>query len=185
MESIIYQIETKILHLQRGKFLFPKDFENIGETDAVRKALQRLAMQQLIFRVAPGVYYYPKIDSKWGMGILLPDYESIAYAIAKQEKIRIIPTGDFSLNKLGLSTQVQTNVVFLTDGVSRKISIGEGKGIRFIHTAEMKWFAFKSDLMLLCVSALRAIGEKSITMLNYCESKNIFKKYRKKHSKKI
>lgn len=163
MHSIINQIEKTIKSWKRGRFIFPKDFEYLGNQDSVRKALQRLTISGLLYRVALGVYYYPKIDKKWGMGVLLPGYEEIANAVAKREKIRIIPIGAYSLNKLGLSTQVPANVVFLTDGISRKIAMGKGKGIRFIHTTDMKWFAYKSDMMLLCVSSMRELGEKNIT----------------------
>ena len=91
----------------------------------------------------------------------LPIY--IANGIAKRDKVRIAPTGAYVLNILGLSKQVPANIVFVTDGSSRKVSVGKGNGIIFKHTSEMRTFAYKSKLMLLIVMALREIGEENIT----------------------
>lgn len=77
-----------------------------------------------------------KVDRKWGSGIIPPSIEEIAEAIAKRDKVRIAPTGAYVLNKLGLSTQIPANVVFVTDGSGRRVSIGKGKGILFKHTSE-------------------------------------------------
>ena len=89
--------------------------------------------------------------------------EEIANSIAKRDKIRIIPVGAYVLNILGLSTQVPANIVFVTDGSPRRISIGKGKGILFKHTSEMRNFAYQSQMMLLIVAALREIGENNVT----------------------
>jgi predicted DNA binding protein len=64
---------------------------------------------------------------------------------------------------LNLSTQVPANVVYLTDGTARKVNIGEGKGIFFKHTSEVKRLTYKSEHLMLIVSALREIGENNIT----------------------
>ena len=74
-----------------------------------------------------------------------------------------MPTGAYVLNMLGLSTQVPANVVFVTDGSPRRVSIGKGKGILFKHTSEMRNFAYQSQMMMLIVTAMREIGEGNIT----------------------
>ena len=114
-------------------------------------------------RVAQGVYCYPKVDRKWGGGVIPPSIEEIAQSIAKRDKVRIVPSGAYVLNKLGLSTQIPANVVFVTDGSGRRINIGHGKGILFKHTSEMRTFAFRSTWMQLIVAAMREIGEKNVT----------------------
>ena len=55
------------------------------------------------------------------------------------------------------------NVVFLTSGAPRRIKIGSGRGILFKHSSLGKNFAYKSELMMLVVTALRTIGENKIT----------------------
>ena len=165
MESTENKIEANIKRQRRGKLLFASDFALCGSTEAIFKALQRLHKSGLIMRVAHGIYYYPKINknkyikSKY----LSPSIDEIAYGIAKRDKIRIVPTGSYALNTLGLSTQVPANAVFITDGAPRRIAVGKGKGILFKHTSEARGLAYKSKLLMLIVSALREIGEGKAT----------------------
>ncbi|ATS01419.1 hypothetical protein CS549_10380 [Porphyromonas gingivalis] len=163
MQSTYYKIKDKIISSERGQLFFPDDFSTLGSSDAVRSALVRLCQNEIILRIAQGIYYYPKSDTKWGSGIIPPSMEEIANSIAKRDKIRIIPVGAYVLNILGLSTQVPANIVFVTDGSPRRISIGKGKGILFKHTSEMRNFAYQSQMMLLIVAALREIGENNVT----------------------
>lgn len=58
------------------------------------------------------------------MGLLYPSIEEIADSIAQRDKARIVPTGIHALNKLGLSTQIPMNFVYLTDGTRRKVNFG-------------------------------------------------------------
>jgi hypothetical protein len=161
MESTSNQIKSKILKSKRGKLFFPDDFAALGTPDAIRLALAKFQKSNLLMRVAHGIYYYPKKDTKYGA--IPPTVEEIAYGIAKRDKIRIVPTGVYALNALGLSTQVPANVVFITDGAPRRIAIGKGRGILFKHTSEARSLAYKSKLLMLIVSALREIGEGKAT----------------------
>lgn len=165
---------------KRGTLFFPDRFALAGTSEAVRSALVRLCRDGVIMRVAQGIYCYPKIDTKWGSGVIPPSIEEIANGIAKRDKVRIAPTGAYVLNLLGLSSQIPANVVFVTDGSPRKVSIGEGKGILFKHTSEMRTFAYASETMLLIVTALREIGEDNVTE----QQVNIIKKHLEKVSDK-
>lgn len=162
-QSAYNDIKRRIEFSKRGKLFFPENFSSSASSDAVRSALARLCRTGVIIRVAQGIYCYPKTDTKWGSGIIPPSIEEIAEGIAKRDKVRIAPTGAYVLNKLGLSTQIPANVVFVTDGSGRRISIGKGKGILFKHTSEMRTFAYRSQMMQLIVTALREIGEKNVT----------------------
>ena len=157
------QIKSKIKNSKRGKLFFPDDFAALGTPDAIRLALGKLHKSNLIMRVAHGIYFYPKKDTKYGATPVPPTIDEIAYGIAKRDKIRIVPTGSYALNTLGLSTQVQANAVFITDGAPRRIAVGKGRGILFKHTSEARSLAFKSRLLMLIVSALREIGEGKAT----------------------
>lgn len=162
-KSAYNEIKRKVTSSKRGTLSFPDLFAHTASSDAVRSALVRLCKDGDIIRVAQGIYCYPKIDKKWGSGVIPPSIEDIANGIAKRDKVRIAPTGAYVLNILGLSKQVPANVVFVTDGSSRKVSVGKGNGIQFKHTSEMRTFAYRSKLMLLIVTALREIGEENIT----------------------
>lgn len=162
-KSAYNEIKRKVTSSKRGTLFFPDLFAHTASSDAVRSALVRLCKDGDIIRVAQGIYCYPKIDKKWGSGVIPPSIEDIANGIAKRDKVRIAPTGAYVLNILGLSKQVPANIVFVTDGSSRKVSVGKGNGILFKHTSEMRTFAYRSKLMLLIVMALRKIGEENIT----------------------
>jgi len=43
-----------------------------GTPEAVTKSLQRLKSSGMIIRIAHGIYYYPKIDKEYGLGIIPP-----------------------------------------------------------------------------------------------------------------
>lgn len=162
-QSTYSEIKKSIDGSTRGTLFFPDSFASIGSSDAVRSALVRLCKSGLLIRVAQGIYYYPKIDTKWGSGVIPPSIEEIAEGVAKRDRVRIAPTGAYALYQLGLTTQIPANVVFITDGSQRRVSIGRGKGILFKHTSEMRTFAFVSKLMALIVAAMREIGEGNIT----------------------
>ncbi|MDD2287848.1 MAG: DUF6088 family protein [Bacteroidales bacterium] len=161
----INQIEYKIKNHKRGKIFFLDDFAKLGTPEAIKKSLQRLTYSGLIMRLANGIYWYPKIEKEL-YGVIIsgkPTVEEIAVAIAKRYKARIVPTGLHALNLLNLSTQVPANVIYLTDGASRKINLGDGKTIIFKHTSEVRRLSFKSKHLMLIVSALREIGQGKIS----------------------
>ncbi len=155
----IKQIEQKIKHLKKGKILFIADFVEIASDVTVRQSLQRLTKSGLIIRLSHGIYYIPKQDKL--LGIIHPSIEKIAEAIAKRDKARIIPTGSYALYRLGLSTQVPMNIVYLTDGSPRKIQIGKQK-INFKKT-NPKNLAVKHQLSNLIIQALKEYKEDNIS----------------------
>jgi hypothetical protein len=165
MQTTVTQIENKVKNYRRGKIFFIDDFAALGTPDAVKKSLQRLVHSDLLVRLANGIYWYPKKEKElYGVKISgKPTLDEIARAIAKRDKARIVPTGIHALNLLNLSTQVPANIVYLTDGAARHVRIGNGKGILFKHTAEVKRLSYKSDYLMLIISALREIGANKAT----------------------
>lgn len=157
------KIRNTIMNCPRGSIFFPEDFSFVGGVKLVGAALMRLCDEGLIIRVAQGIYCYPQIDEKYGMGQLLPSIDEIAHAISNRYKSRIVPTGTYAMNILGLSTQLQANVVYYTDGSPRRVNVGNGRGILFKKSNEMKRFAYKNELMQLIVAALREIGNGKVT----------------------
>ena len=156
-------IKSIIAKFPEGTIFFPEDFSMIESNELIRTTLVRLCDEGIIIRVGFGIYYKPRIDNKWGLGILYPALDDIAKAIAKRDKCRIAPTGSSALSILGLTTQLQTNAVYYTEGSPRRIKIGNNKGIMFRRTTQMKRFAFKNELMQLIVAALKEIGNNKVT----------------------
>lgn len=162
-DKIQESIENRIKRRGRGKLYVNADFADLGAPNAVRQALQRLQKGGTIIRVFRGIYCYPKIDTKLGLGVLKPSLWEIAQAMARRDQTIIIPAASEALNLLGLSTQVAANAVFYTNGSSRNVRIGDGHGISFIHTSDNRMLSFKSQLMLLVVLAMREIGKDNLT----------------------
>jgi hypothetical protein len=156
MQSTHNQIVDKIKKSKRGKIFFQKDFTRFGTGNAVRHTLSRLCQDGVILRLSVGIYLYPKISDL--IGTVYPSIEYIAHAIAKSEKARLIPTGVYALNKLGLSTQVSMRVVFLTDSTPRNIKIGGKTSIIFKKTIP-KYLALKGKITTLVIFALKEIGK--------------------------
>ncbi|MCL2417617.1 MAG: type IV toxin-antitoxin system AbiEi family antitoxin domain-containing protein [Bacteroidales bacterium] len=175
MQSTHSQIEKVIKNKKRGKIFFGNDFSSYGTDFAVRHTLSRLCKEGLIIRLGMGIYLYPKKDKEMSLGVLYPSLDTIAKSIAKKDKARIAPTGAYALNRLGLSTQVPVNAVFLTDGSPRRIKIGNGKGILFKHTAPAN-LAFKSDLAMLIVFALKEISKDKVTQEHLDRIKYVLQK---------
>lgn len=161
--SGIEQIRKTVEACPRGSIFFPEDFSYIGGVKMVSSALTRLCEDGTLIRVGQGIYCYPKIYTQWGLGAQMPSLDEIASAIAKRDKSRIVPTGTYALNKLGLSTQLQANVVYYTDGSPRRIKVGNGRGILFKRSSEMKRFSFRNELMQLIVAAMREIGNGKVS----------------------
>ena len=159
-------IENKILEsikkCGRGKLIFSSDFVRFAEQKTVNKVLERMAKDGTILRISRGVYYYPKIDKKLGLGVLYPTLEAIAEGIAKRDKARIVPTGLYALNRLGFSTQIPMNIQYLTDGSNRKLKLYNGATIEFRHTAP-KNLAFNSQLAMLLTFAFKSLGKDNVT----------------------
>jgi predicted transcriptional regulator of viral defense system len=112
-----YTIENNILKKmkqnRRGKIFFTNDFAALGKYKACSKALERLAKEGEIMRVSRGIYTIPQKSEL--LGTLTPSFDSVVAAIVKRDKAKIIPSGLFAENALGLSTQVPMKAVYLTD----------------------------------------------------------------------
>ena len=152
------KIEQKIASMPDGNFIFIRDFIADYEYEVVKKVLQRLCKKGEIIRLSRGIYYKPKEDKLFGS--IKPNAEQIAEAIAKRDKARIIPTGTYALYKLGLSSQIPMNVVYLTDGSPRKIQIGKQQ-ITFKKTST-KNLAVEHRLSILIIQGLKELGKDEI-----------------------
>jgi hypothetical protein len=160
MESIEQQITKEIQRTGEETIFFTEDFMQHGTPDAVRIALFRLVNKNIITRLARGVYAKPGYSRLLNKETV-PGVEAIVKAIAKRDRAKIIPTGVYALNALGLSTQIPMNFVFLTDGTPRKLKIGKAT-ITFKRTVP-KNLSYKNELCMLVVQALKEIGNGKVT----------------------
>jgi len=160
MQTTEKDITAHIARVKKKAILFTEDFRGYGTPEAVKTALHRLVNKGVLKRMARGVYVKPAYSSLLQKEIL-PGVEEIANEIAKRDKARVIPSGSYALNVLGLSTQVPLKIVYLTDGSPRKITIGNTE-VKFKRVAPKK-LAYKGQLSTLVVQALSAIGRNQVT----------------------
>lgn len=152
-------IEEYIKRYKRGDLIVPADFRGKGSETAIRQTLSRLTKEGVIKRLGHGLYILPKKDPIFGD--VLPSAEEIAKALAAKEKIKIRPAGAQALHKLGLTTQVPTKLVYITNGNNRTINIGRIT-IRFKATSPKK-LALSGELSSLIIPALEELGIDQIT----------------------
>ena len=155
-----------------NKLYMVSDFAYLNNDGLVTRALSRLEKEGVLIRLSQGLYLYP---SRNKFGVLRPSIEDIAYAIAEKDKAHIIPSGLTALNKLGLSTQVTMNAVFLTDATARELTIGNRK-IIFKRSAPRN-FAYKTDLFPLIVAAMKELGKDGVTDEQVDHIKQIIREY--------
>ena len=142
----------------RGWIFTPDSFADLGTRRAVDLALMRHRDSGFIRQLARGLYDYPKTDPQFGM--LQPSTDDIAIALAGRDASRLQPSGAYAANLLGLSTQVPTQVVYLTDGRARTVHVGS-RQITLKHTTPRN-MATAGKSSGLVIQALRHLGQKNI-----------------------
>ncbi|MEQ9546840.1 MAG: DUF6088 family protein [Marinobacter sp.] len=163
MKSLENKLISKIYGKGRGWSFSRKDFSLLGSAESIDKGLFRLAQKGTIRRLTRGLYDYPRY-SKWLQQELGPDMDQVAHALARKFGWSIQVTGNAALNILGISTQVPTRFIYLSDGPSRTYSILDNeltfRKSRFAH------LNLKHTQSALLVQAIEALGQKSLTQEN-------------------
>jgi hypothetical protein len=159
MQTMRDQIFTRIEKLGPGKAFSAKDFLDIGSRGTVDMAFGSLIRSGKIRRIRRGLYDMPKINEALG-GNLSPDIDEAARAIARRQRWKIVPDGAWAANLLGLSTQVPSKIIYLTDGPNNEVPIGR-RTIHFKH-ARPKAMAGLEGKFALVVQALRYLGKEAV-----------------------
>ncbi|TCJ17077.1 hypothetical protein EPD60_07130 [Flaviaesturariibacter flavus] len=153
MEATHTYIRDSLSRKKKGELVFPTDYRGKGTQAAINKALARLVTEGRLKRLAPGIYYLPKKDPV--LGEITPGADEVARMIAQKEKVRIRPTGAYALHRLGLTTQVPTKLVYLTNGTPRQFTIGK-MSVRFKPTTPKK-LATRGEISGLVIQALEEL----------------------------
>lgn len=172
-ETIEYRMRSMIIGWGRGRIFFLEDFASLNDPMSVRQFICLLVDEGFVVRLARGIYCYPRLsEGEYSSRMILPDEETIAYALAARENVRIIPYGDFAAQKLGLTGMAVSCNKYLTDGSPRTINLSSTRKINFNHTSEVKMFAFCNETMQKLSSAIRVLGKE------YFEDEGIKRKVR-------
>ena len=156
-------LQQSILHRLRasaaGSVYTPRDFLDLGSRAAVDQVLSRLARADVLQRAGRGLYHLPQINRRLGISIP-PDVDQVATALARKTGSRLLPSGASAANQLGLSTQVPAKAVYLTNGRSRKLRVGNFD-VQFKHVSQSH-FNVRHHSSALVFQALRYLGKDAV-----------------------
>jgi hypothetical protein len=156
-KTISAAIKNRIQSHGPGWCFTPKHFLDLNSPMGVRRALSRLEGEKFIRRLAQGLYEYPRQHAD--LGVLPPQIEEIAKAIAEKNGIKVQPAGVYAANLVGFTEQVPAKAIFLTNGPSKKLKIGKLEVI--FRTAREKSLHASGKVGLI-VQALRNIGQNQV-----------------------
>jgi hypothetical protein len=159
MGDLTLKVLRRIKAANPGAAFTPKAFGDLGNRAAVDQALSRLTKAGKIRRIYRGVYDIPKTHP--ALGPLSPDPDAVAKAIAAQAGYRLQPTPAHAANVLGLSSQVPAQIVYLIDGSSRKITVGN-QIIHFKHAGPSALLGAGTPAGV-ALQAIRAFGPDQLT----------------------
>ncbi len=157
-ESMKNKIKNRIVEHGSGWCFTSMHFADLGSDTSIRKALSQLKKQSFIRRLAQGLYDYPKKHDL--LGIIPPDVNEVAKAIAEKDSVLIQPAGAHAANLVGFSTQVPGQVIFLTEGASKKVKVGNQE-IIFKKTTRKNMLSADTREGLL-IQALKNLGKDHI-----------------------
>lgn len=156
---IINEIISRIEHADKGSVFVPSDFSDIADTKKIATILARIESVGKLKRIIRGIYEKPDYNEFLGEYIA-PSPEKVAQAIARNFGWTIVPCGDTALNALGLSTQIPTVWLYVSDGPYKTYSF-DNTTIEFRHTTnkDISKFSYKTSLI---IQALKALGKENI-----------------------
>lgn len=136
----------------------PGDFKDLGSRSAIDMTLMRHKEKGTIRKLARGLYDYPKVDQI--LGFMPPTTDDIARALAGRDATKVQPSGAHAANLLGLTTQVPVKIVYLTDGRSRTVKVGNRQIV--LQHREPKNLATAGKISGLVIQALKYLGQDHI-----------------------
>jgi Family of unknown function (DUF6088) len=134
------------------------DFLDLGSTDAIGMAIQRLLKAGKLRRVARGLYDIPRTHPL--LGELSATSDAIAAAIARRDGIRLQTTEAAAANLLNLSEQVPARVVYDADRRRRSVRVGH-RTIEFRERSPRKMAAGRVSGLVM--AGLRSLGRQHVT----------------------
>lgn len=145
---------------ENGSVFVSTDFTDITDKKTVNMALLRLADEGLVKKILFGVYYKPEYSELLDETVA-PSPNKVAHALARNFGWTIVPCGDTALNLLGLSTQVPSQWVYVSDGAYKEYTF-DNTTIKFKRTTnkEISKVSYKTALT---IQALKALGKENIT----------------------
>jgi len=156
---VIVKIKKRIAKADNGSVFIIADFLNLAGYDAVRKALSRLTIENVLIRVMRGMYKKPNYN-EFIHDEVPASPDAIARAIARNNNWTIGPKDDVALNILGLTTQVPNVYKYISNGSNMEVDY-LGTKIVFSKRSnkDVSGYSYKT---ILIIEALRTLGSERI-----------------------
>ena len=138
MSDLKTLILSRISDGARSSVWTVNDFLDLGNYDAVRKMLQRLASAGDIRRIDDGLYDKPQLNRLTKKDDP-PNPRQVIDAVTRRNQIRVLVDGMTAANDLGLTNAVPAKIVVHTDARLRPIQLGN-MTITFKPTAPSRLF---------------------------------------------
>jgi len=122
MSDLKSMITAQIDAVGPGHVWVPTDFAQLGNRDAIDKALQRMVQVGDLRRIDRGLYDKPTLN-RLTKQLTTPDYRAIVGAIARRDQLRVLVDGMTAANDLGLTDAVPSRVTIHTDARRRAIQL--------------------------------------------------------------
>jgi len=136
------------------------DLLELGSRSAVDQALSRVVHAGTVLRVRRGLYQWPRVGKLLNRPIP-PSVDELVRAWARQNRLRVIPSGAYAANLLRLSTQVPVKLVYYTNGRTRTVALGPYT-VRLLNRGP-RTMDVRGRLAPLVVQALRHLGRANVT----------------------
>jgi len=176
--NYLEQIKKRIDAAEPGAVFIPSDFFDIAEAVKVNMCLNRITENGELIRIMRGLFAKSRYSEMLNKNVP-PHSDDIARAIARNYGWTIIPCGDTALNMLGLSTQVPTTWLYISDGPYKAYQ-ADGLTLRFRHTDSKNEITAVSYQTALLVQALKALGKGNITDKDIRKLSTLFSESEKK-----
>lgn len=157
-DSIDKKILKRIQSHGKGWVFTPSHFDDLTGSSTISTTLKRHTDAGTIRNLARGLYDYPKMDPQ--LGQLLPNADDIAKALVGRDEIRLQPSGAYAANRLGLTAQVPMKVVYLTDGRSRTVQVGNRQII--LKQTTPKNMKTAGKISGLVIQSLKYLGKDEV-----------------------
>jgi hypothetical protein len=135
--SVSSLVNNRVSRMKRGTPFSIEGFYSLGTITSVQKAMSRLAKEEIIVRVAKGIYSRPKPLKSIPSIKITAKAEEVAKTWARTHHYKMVPQGLEAAYRLGMQTQAPMKSVYWTTGPSREFKIGN-EVVQVHHTAKSK-----------------------------------------------
>ncbi|MEN6428734.1 MAG: DUF6088 family protein [Phycisphaerales bacterium] len=160
--NVKHPIAEKILKRLKSKEGSPaptRDFLDLGPRPAVDQALSRLVRQGTVRRLRRGLYELPRMGRLLNQPVVASPDE-LVQAWARNNGLRVVPSGAYAANLLGLSAQVPAKIVYYTNGRTQTLKLGPYT-VQLLNRGP-KTMDVRGRVAPLVLQALRYIGRDGI-----------------------